>query len=156
MTTPTPRPVSDDSSPEAPSPFCGDQDEEPNPLLGEYEQLCPGGLDEGAVEEDDEVRAAEQPAGSAVDATTEATAATEEQGDKKKKKRRRKLSFFVAAQIPVTNSKSIGKLRYPNATINTVICSPTVTAPDDQLLARILCGSCCCNCWHLRQTLLPC
>ena len=66
MTTRTPRPVSDDSSPEALSPFCGNQDEEPNHLVAEYEQLCPGGLDEGAIEEDDVVRAAEQPAGSAV------------------------------------------------------------------------------------------
>ena len=89
MTTRTPRPVSDDSSPEgAPSPFCGDQDEEPNLLLAEYELLCPGGLDEGAVKEDDEVHAAEQPAGSAVNTTAEVTVATaaEEQGNKKKKK----------------------------------------------------------------------
>ena len=50
MTTRTPRPVSDNSLPEAPSPFCGGQDEEPNPLLAEYEQLCPDGLDEGAIE----------------------------------------------------------------------------------------------------------
>ena len=95
MTARTPRPVSDDSSPEAPSPFCGDQDEEPNPFLAEYEQLCPGGLDQGAVEEDaraaDQARVVEQPAGSAAEAAAEATA-EEEQGEKKKKKRRRKGS----------------------------------------------------------------
>ena len=66
MTTRTPRPVSDDSSLEALSPFYGDQDEEPNHIVAMYEQLCPGGLDDGAIEEDDVVRAAEQPAGSAV------------------------------------------------------------------------------------------
>ena len=38
---------------------CGDQDEEPNHLVAEYDQLCPGGLDEGVIEEDDVVRAAE-------------------------------------------------------------------------------------------------
>ena len=53
MTTRTSRPVSKNPSPEAPSPFCGDQDEEPNHLVAEYEQLWPGGLDEGAIEEDD-------------------------------------------------------------------------------------------------------
>ena len=58
MTTRIPRPVSDDSSSEAPSPFCGDQDEEPNYLVAEYEKLCPSGLDEGAIKEDDVVRAA--------------------------------------------------------------------------------------------------
>ena len=94
--TRTPRPVSDDSSPETPSPFWGDEDEEPNHLLAEYAQLCPGGLDEDAVEEDNEVRAAEHPpAPPSICTTAEAkaataTAATEEQGDKKKKKRRRK------------------------------------------------------------------
>ena len=89
MTTRTPRPVSDDSSPEALSPFCGNQDEEPNHLVAEYEQLCPGGLDEGAIEEDDVVRAAEQPAGAAVDTAVEATETTaaEDQGEKKKKKK---------------------------------------------------------------------
>ena len=56
-----------------------------------YEQLCPGRLDEGAIEEDDMARAAEHPAGSAVKTTAEAAEATaatvaEEQGDKKKKK----------------------------------------------------------------------
>ena len=76
MTTRTLRPVSDDSSPEAPSSFCGNQDEELNHLVAEYEQLCPGGLDEGAIEEDDAVHAAEQPAGSAVDTTAEATETT--------------------------------------------------------------------------------
>ena len=89
MTERTPRPVSDDSSPEAPSQFCGDRDKEQNQFLAEYDQLCPSGLDEGAVEEDDEIRAAEQPTGSAVDIAAEATAA-EEQEEKKKKIRRRK------------------------------------------------------------------
>ena len=93
MTTRTPCPVSDNSSPEGPSPFCGNQDEEPNNLLVEYEQLCPGGLDEGAVKEDDEVRAVEQPAGSTVNVTAEATAATtaaatEEQGNNNNKKKK--------------------------------------------------------------------
>ena len=59
-----------------------------------YEELCPGGLNKGAFEEDDEARAAEQPAGSAVDtaaeATATATAATDEQGEKKKNKQGRK------------------------------------------------------------------
>ena len=55
--------------------YC-DQDEELNHLVAEYEQLCPGGLDEGAIEEDDAVHAAEQPAGSAVDTTAEATETT--------------------------------------------------------------------------------
>ena len=85
MTMRTPRPVSDNSSPEALSPFCGNQDEEPNHLVAEYEQLCPDGLDEGALEEDDVVCAAEQPAGSAVDTAAETTVA-EKQGKKKKKK----------------------------------------------------------------------
>ena len=67
MTARTPLPVSDDSSPEAPSPFCGDHDEEPNPLLAQYERLCPGGLNESAVEEDEQAHAAEQPAGSSVE-----------------------------------------------------------------------------------------
>ena len=89
MTTRTPRPVSDDSSPEAPSPFCGDQDEEPNHLVAEYKQLCLGGLDEGAIKEDDVVRAAKQSVGSAVDTAAE-TMVAEEQVEKKKKKRRRK------------------------------------------------------------------
>ena len=40
----------------------------------EYEQLCLGGLDKGAIKKDDVVRAAEQPAGSAVDTAAEATA----------------------------------------------------------------------------------
>ena len=81
MTTGTPHPVSDDSSPEdAPSPFCGDLDEEPNLLLAEYELLCPGGLNEGAVEEDEQARAAKQPVGSTVKNASPATAA------KKKKK----------------------------------------------------------------------
>ena len=53
MTTRTPRPISNDSSPEAPSLFCGDQDEEPSHLVTEYKHLCPGGLDKGAIEEDD-------------------------------------------------------------------------------------------------------
>ena len=88
MTVRTPRPVPDDSSPEAPASFCGDQDEEPNPLLAEYEQLCPGGLDEGVVEEDDQVRAAEQLAGSVVNTAAEVKAAEEEQGEKKMKKQR--------------------------------------------------------------------
>ena len=57
--------------------------------MAEYEQLCPGGLDEGATKEDDVVRAAEQPAGSAIDTAAETTV-IEEQGKKKKKKRRRK------------------------------------------------------------------
>ena len=52
MTTRTPRPVSDDSSPEALSPFCGNQDEKLNPVLAEYTQLCHNGLDEGVVKED--------------------------------------------------------------------------------------------------------
>ena len=47
----TPHPVSDNSSPEAPLPFCGDQDKEPNPLLAQYEQLCPDELHKGAVDE---------------------------------------------------------------------------------------------------------
>ena len=86
MTTRTPRPVSDDSSPEALSPFCGNQDEEPNHLVAEYEQLCPGRLDEGAIKEDDVVRAAKQHAGFTVDTAAEATSAMEEQGEKKEKK----------------------------------------------------------------------
>ena len=44
--------------------------------MTEHEQLCPGGLDESAIEEDDVVRAAEQPVGSAVDTTAEATETT--------------------------------------------------------------------------------
>ena len=89
MTTRTPRPVSGDSSPEAPSPFCGDQDEEPNHLVAEYEQLCPDGLDEDTIEEDNVV-CVEQPAGSSVDTTLEATETTtaEDQGKKKKKKKK--------------------------------------------------------------------
>ena len=95
MTTRTPRPVSDNSSPEAPSPFFGDQDEEPNHIVMEYEQLCPGGLDEGAIKEDNVVRAAKQPAGSAINTTVEATETTaaEEQGEKKKKKKRRQKGY---------------------------------------------------------------
>ena len=76
MTTRTPRPVSNDLSSDAPLLFCGDQHEELNHLLAEYEQLCPGRIGEGAINEDDEVCAAEQPAGSAVDTTAEATVAT--------------------------------------------------------------------------------
>ena len=88
MTTRALRPVSDDSSPETPSPFCGDQDKEPNHLVAKYEQLCPGGLDEGAIKEDNVVRVAEQPSGSSTDTTAEATETTaaEDQGKKKKKK----------------------------------------------------------------------
>ena len=52
MTTLTPLPVSDSSLPEVPLLFCGDQDEEPNQFLAEYEQLCPGGLDEDAAGDD--------------------------------------------------------------------------------------------------------
>ena len=59
-----PRSVSDGSLPEAPSPFFGDQDEEPSPLLAQYEQLCHGRLDKGTIEEDDQVRVAEHPASS--------------------------------------------------------------------------------------------
>ena len=89
MTTRTSRPVSDDSSLEAPLPFCGDQDKEQDHLVTEYKQLCPGGLNEGAIEEEDVVCAAEQPAGSSVDTTAEATETTaaEKQGKKKKKKK---------------------------------------------------------------------
>ena len=113
MTARTPLPVSDDSSPEAPSPFCGDQDEEPNPLLAVYEQLCPGGLDEGAIEEDtraaEQARVVEQPAGSAAEAAAEATA-EEEQGEKKKKRRKKGCSRFKqkpkgkrwSAHVPVS------------------------------------------------------
>ena len=82
----TPRPVSDDSSPDALAPFCGNQNEEPNPLLAEYEQLCPSGLNKGAVEEDKQVCATDQPAGSIIDTSAEAAAEEEEQGEKKKKK----------------------------------------------------------------------
>ena len=94
MTTRTPRPVSDASPPEAPSPFCGNQDEEPNHLVAEYEQLCPGGLDKGAIEEDDVVRAAEQPADAAVDTDAEATAAKEQDKKMNKKRRRKGYSRF--------------------------------------------------------------
>ena len=73
--------------PEAPAPFCGDQDKEPNPLLAEYEKLCPDGLNKGAIKEDEQAHAAEQPASSATETVAE-TAAEEEQGEKKKKKRR--------------------------------------------------------------------
>ena len=90
MTTRTPRPVSDDSSPEAPSPFCGNQDEEPNHLVTEYEQLCPGGLDEGAIEEGCVIRAAKQPAVSAVDTTAEATETKRRRRSKAKRSRRRR------------------------------------------------------------------
>ena len=65
-------------------PLCGDQDKEPNHLMAEYEQLCPGGLDEGAVKEDNEVCATEQPAESAVDTTAEATDATAAEDQEKK------------------------------------------------------------------------
>ena len=95
MTTRTLCPVSNDSSSEALLPFCGDQDEEPNPLLAEYEQLCPGGLDEGAVEEDtraaEQAHVVEQAAGSSAETAAKAMA-EEDQGEKKKKKRRRKGS----------------------------------------------------------------
>ena len=101
MTTRTPRPVSDDSSPEALSPFCGNQDEEPNHLVAEYEQLCPGGLDEGAIEEDNVVRAAEQPAGAAVDTAAEAMAAKEQD---KKKRRRKGYSRFTSKPKGKRNS----------------------------------------------------
>ena len=113
MTTRTPRPVSDDSSPEALSPFCGNQDEEPNHLVAEYEQLCPGGLDEGAIEEDNVVRAAEQPAGAAVDTAVEATAAKEQDKKMKKKRRRKGYSRFKSkpkgkcnsAYVPISPSR---------------------------------------------------
>ena len=51
MTARTPRSASDDSLPAALSPFCGDQNEEPTPLLAQCKQLCPGELDEGAIKE---------------------------------------------------------------------------------------------------------
>ena len=97
MTTCTPRPVSGDSSPEALSSFCGNQDEETIHLVAEYGQLCPGGLDEGAIEEDNVVRAVEQPVGSVVDTAAEATVA-EEQGKKEKKKQWRK-GYLLKIQI---------------------------------------------------------
>ena len=95
MTTRTPRPVSDDSSPEALSPCCGNQEEEPIHLVAEYEQLCPDELDKGAIKEDDLVRADEQPAGSAVDTAAEATETTaaKDQSEKKKKKKRRRKDY---------------------------------------------------------------
>ena len=114
----TPHPVSDKSSPEALSPFCGNQDDEPNPLLAKYKQLCPGGLNEGAVKEDasavEQARTAKQPAGSVAEATTDAMA-EEEQGKKKTKKQRWKGSsrfkpppkgkHHGSAHVPVSDDK---------------------------------------------------
>ena len=82
MTMRTPRSVFNDSLPEAPLSFCCNQDKEPIPLLAQYKQLCPGGLNEGA-------RDAKQPEASVSKTFTKETA-TEEQGKKKKKTRRRK------------------------------------------------------------------
>ena len=76
-------------------------------------QLSPRGLDESAIEEDDVVRAAKQPKGSAVDTAAKATVA-EEQCKKKTKKRRRKgyLRFKLkpkgkrnSAYVPVSPSQ---------------------------------------------------
>ena len=85
MTTRTPHPVSDDSSLEAPSPFCRDQDEEPNPLLAQYERIYTNRLDEGAIEDEKQFRAIKHPTSFAIE-TAAATAAEEEQGKIKKKK----------------------------------------------------------------------
>ena len=81
MTARTLCPVSNDSLLEALSLFWGNQDEKPNPLLAEYEQLGTSGLNEGAVEENDQTCTVEQLTGSAVDISAETTA-TEDQ-DKK-------------------------------------------------------------------------
>ena len=63
-----PLPVSNDSLPEAPLLFCDNQDKsESYPFLAEYEQLCPGGLDEVAVKENEQARVTKQPASSAVE-----------------------------------------------------------------------------------------
>ena len=70
--------------------------------MAEYEHLCRSGLDEGAIEEDNVVLAAEQPAGSAVDTTGEATETTaaEEQGEKEKKKKKRRKGYSKFTRKP--------------------------------------------------------
>ena len=66
------------------SPFCGNQDKESNPLLAQYEPLCPIRLDKGVIEKDEQARVAKQHVGFAIKTDVKA------KGVEKQSKRRRR------------------------------------------------------------------